>query len=209
MLPSCFVSLLLPGSSPPPRLASQQRAKAAEALSQEMARRTVTADPAPDRRSTKRRQTSVKRQAALQAPDVLRWRPQGKMVGHLHEHRGIINRICVSEDQKFFATTSDDGTVKIWDCHRLEGKAVTNRSRQTYTKQVALPACGGKRVSLRSHCVVMARPKRGEERWPSLASHSFLVHVPTVDWTGWYDYLHGHLRGAGVLLSDCLGCGHH
>lgn len=65
-----------------------------------------------------------------------------------------MSAIAVSHDNKFFATASDDGTVRIWDCHRLEGKAVTNRSRQQYTKQ------GGRIRALtlceNSHTVVSA-----------------------------------------------------
>eukprot|EP01118_Nematostelium_gracile_P001600 TRINITY_DN11662_c0_g1_i1.p2 TRINITY_DN11662_c0_g1~~TRINITY_DN11662_c0_g1_i1.p2 ORF type:complete len:387 (-),score=48.99 TRINITY_DN11662_c0_g1_i1:8-1168(-) len=34
----------------------------------------------------------------------------------------------------FFVSSSEDGTVKIWDCQRLE-KNVTNRSRLTYSSQ--------------------------------------------------------------------------
>lgn len=41
----------------------------------------------------------------------------------------------------FFVSASDDGSVKIWDCMRLE-KNVTNRSRATYSSQ------GGKIKSL-------------------------------------------------------------
>jgi len=63
------------------------------------------------------------------------WKPQGLLVAHLHEHRGAVNRVRVSADQSQFATCSNDGTVKLWDCDRLAGKSVTNRSRHTYNKQ--------------------------------------------------------------------------
>ncbi|KAK2148717.1 hypothetical protein LSH36_486g02011 [Paralvinella palmiformis] len=63
------------------------------------------------------------------------WKPKGKLVAHLHEHRGAVNRIQVSSDGTYFATCSNDGTVKLWDCSRMEGKSVTNRSRHTYNKQ--------------------------------------------------------------------------
>ena len=39
---------------------------------------------------------------------------------------------------QFFASCSDDGSVRIWDCNKLEGKAVTNQSRQQYSKQVCV-----------------------------------------------------------------------
>ncbi|KAI8517018.1 phosphoinositide-3-kinase, regulatory subunit 4 [Branchiostoma belcheri] len=65
----------------------------------------------------------------------LGWRPKGQLVAHLHEHKAAVNRISVSHDHQFFSTCSNDGTVKIWDCQRMEGKGVTNRSRVTYTRQ--------------------------------------------------------------------------
>lgn len=44
-------------------------------------------------------------------------------------------RIVTSEDYNYFATASDDSTVKIWDTQRLDGKALTTRAKFTYTKQ--------------------------------------------------------------------------
>ncbi|XP_013397860.1 phosphoinositide 3-kinase regulatory subunit 4 [Lingula anatina] len=68
-------------------------------------------------------------------PPPSTWRPKGLLVAHLHEHRAAVNRIRVSEDHQLFATCSNDGCVKLWDGSRMEGKSVTNRSRQTYNKQ--------------------------------------------------------------------------
>ncbi|KAG9284442.1 hypothetical protein G9A89_023699 [Geosiphon pyriformis] len=62
---------------------------------------------------------------------IVNWRPEGTLVAHLTEHKATINQICVSPDHSFFASASDDGTIKIWDCARLE-KNVTSRSRLTY-----------------------------------------------------------------------------
>eukprot|EP01114_Cavostelium_apophysatum_P012831 TRINITY_DN2969_c0_g1_i1.p1 TRINITY_DN2969_c0_g1~~TRINITY_DN2969_c0_g1_i1.p1 ORF type:complete len:516 (-),score=120.65 TRINITY_DN2969_c0_g1_i1:12-1559(-) len=62
------------------------------------------------------------------------WQPKGILVAHLHEHKSSINQIQVTQDNMFFVSGSDDGTVKIWDCRRLE-KNVTNRSRLTYSSQ--------------------------------------------------------------------------
>jgi phosphoinositide-3-kinase regulatory subunit 4 len=60
--------------------------------------------------------------------------------------------IQVSPDQLFFATGSEDGTVRIWDTIRLE-KNVTSRSRQVFQQ-------GGKITSVciieNSHCVASA-----------------------------------------------------
>lgn len=79
-------------------------------------------------------------------------RPDGRLVAHLSEHTAAINAIDVAPDQLFFVTASEDGTVKVWDCMRLE-KNVTSKSRQTYQQ-------GGKLTSVcileHSHCVASA-----------------------------------------------------
>ncbi|KAL4221189.1 phosphoinositide-3-kinase [Mactra antiquata] len=64
-------------------------------------------------------------------PPPPNWRPKGQLVAHLHEHRGPINRISVCYDHSYFATCSNDGLVKLWECSRLEGKNIANRSKQT------------------------------------------------------------------------------
>lgn len=86
------------------------------------------------------------------------WKPRGVLVAHLQEHRSAVNEIAVSSDQSFFASASDDSTVKIWDPRRLE-KDISFRSRLTYplegsralcatmihgSTQVAVGACDGK-----------------------------------------------------------------
>lgn len=68
-------------------------------------------------------------------PPPAGWKPRGLLVAHLHEHRGAVNRVKVNQDHTYFATCSNDGSVKVFDCHRMEGKSVTNRSRMTYNKE--------------------------------------------------------------------------
>lgn len=63
------------------------------------------------------------------------WRPKGVLVAHLQEHRGAINRLSVSPDHKFFASCSNDGTVRIWESGKLEGKTAANRSKVCLNKQ--------------------------------------------------------------------------
>jgi WD40 repeat protein len=58
----------------------------------------------------------------------------GTLVAHLAEHIAAINQIIISWDHTFFASCSDDGSVRIWDCSRLE-RNVTNRSRSTFNEQ--------------------------------------------------------------------------
>ncbi|XP_004513055.1 serine/threonine-protein kinase VPS15-like [Cicer arietinum] len=59
------------------------------------------------------------------------WRPRGVLVQHLEEHRSTVNEIAVSSDNSFFATASDDSTVKIWDSKKLE-KEILLKSKLTY-----------------------------------------------------------------------------
>ncbi|KAG1666656.1 Phosphoinositide 3-kinase regulatory subunit 4 [Nymphon striatum] len=81
----------------------------------------------------------------LNSASIANWHPKGKLVAHLHEHRGAVNRIRVIPETTLFASCSNDGTVRVWDCGRMEGKSVANRSRQTYDKQegeiTALAVC--------------------------------------------------------------------
>ncbi|KAI8979775.1 hypothetical protein BDF20DRAFT_913285 [Mycotypha africana] len=62
------------------------------------------------------------------------WKPEGNLVAHFTEHTAAINQLAISFDHLLFASCSDDGTVRIWDCSRLE-RNVTNRSRATYHQQ--------------------------------------------------------------------------
>uniref|UniRef100_A0A8C5B2X8 non-specific serine/threonine protein kinase n=1 Tax=Gadus morhua TaxID=8049 RepID=A0A8C5B2X8_GADMO len=55
------------------------------------------------------------------------WHPKGLLVAHLHEHRAAVNRIRVSDEHSIFATASNDGTVKVWDSQKMEGKTTTTR----------------------------------------------------------------------------------
>ncbi|XP_041040975.1 phosphoinositide 3-kinase regulatory subunit 4 [Carcharodon carcharias] len=70
------------------------------------------------------------------------WHPKGLLVAHLHEHKSAVNRIRVSDEHSIFATCSNDGTVKIWDSQKMEGKTTTTRSILTYSR------IGGKIKSL-------------------------------------------------------------
>ncbi|KAJ5762556.1 uncharacterized protein N7511_005938 [Penicillium nucicola] len=68
--------------------------------------------------------------AADQEPNKV-WKPEGNLVATFGEHSAAINRVVVAPDHSFFATASDDSTVKIWDTTRLE-RNLTPRSRQTH-----------------------------------------------------------------------------
>ena len=71
------------------------------------------------------------------------WKPSGTLVAHLTEHKQSVNKLCISEDNQFFASCSNDGTVKVWDCQRLE-KKVTNRARLSFDQYKE----GGKLLSM-------------------------------------------------------------
>ena len=40
----------------------------------------------------------------------------------------------MSPDDSHFATASDDGSVKLWDLQKLDGRSLINRSRQTHSR---------------------------------------------------------------------------
>ena len=66
------------------------------------------------------------------------WHPQGVLIAHLAEHRQGVNQLAVAANGLFFATASNDETVKVWDCRRLE-KDVSFKSRLTYASQGNAP----------------------------------------------------------------------
>ncbi|KAL8601723.1 hypothetical protein ACOMHN_033899 [Nucella lapillus] len=74
-------------------------------------------------------------------PPPDKWRPKGVLVAHLQEHRGAVNRLCVSPDHKFFASCSNDSTVRLWEVSRLEGKTAANRSQLVFNKQSGSIKC--------------------------------------------------------------------
>ncbi|XP_076451806.1 phosphoinositide 3-kinase regulatory subunit 4-like [Babylonia areolata] len=69
------------------------------------------------------------------------WRPKGVLVAHLQEHRAAVNRLCVSPDHKYFASCSNDSTVRLWEVSRLEGKTAANRSQLVFNKQSGAIKC--------------------------------------------------------------------
>ncbi|KAH7447982.1 hypothetical protein KP509_01G130700 [Ceratopteris richardii] len=68
------------------------------------------------------------------------WQPRGVLIAHLQEHRRAVNKVAVSHDNSFFVSASDDGTVKLWDCKRLESN-ISFRSRVTYSFNDAKAVC--------------------------------------------------------------------
>ncbi|OQV22247.1 Phosphoinositide 3-kinase regulatory subunit 4 [Hypsibius exemplaris] len=60
------------------------------------------------------------------------WRPAGLLVAHLHEHRGSVIRLRSNKNNGDILSCSSDGTVKLWDCARMEGRGLSNRAKYTY-----------------------------------------------------------------------------
>ena len=74
----------------------------------------------------------------------------------LYEHKDSVNQICVSDDCQFFASASNDGTVKIWDSNRFKNK-VTHKSRATFKAKEGRVTCVSTLQS--SHTVICGTDK--------------------------------------------------
>ncbi|GAV05374.1 hypothetical protein RvY_15521 [Ramazzottius varieornatus] len=71
--------------------------------------------------------------------DMLRdWKPTGHLVAHLHEHKAAVVRLRSNRSNGDILSCSLDGTVKLWDCARMEGRSLSNRAKFTY-KQMKSP----------------------------------------------------------------------
>ncbi|KAF9224775.1 ARM repeat-containing protein [Gyrodon lividus] len=63
-------------------------------------------------------------------------RVEATLIAHLQSHSDCITGLAVAPDHSFFVSSSDDGTVKIWDTARLE-RSVTSKPRHTFTQHHA------------------------------------------------------------------------
>jgi phosphoinositide-3-kinase regulatory subunit 4 len=54
-------------------------------------------------------------------------------VASLEEHTKAVNELAVSQDQTFFGSASDDGTVKIWELRKID-RRIQVHSSATYRK---------------------------------------------------------------------------
>ncbi|RDD40341.1 Phosphoinositide 3-kinase regulatory subunit 4 [Trichoplax sp. H2] len=68
-------------------------------------------------------------------PTPAGWKPKGELIAHIREHRGAITKIATSEDSKLFASGSSDGTVKLWEAKRMEGRTTMLKANVTYAFQ--------------------------------------------------------------------------
>ena len=58
------------------------------------------------------------------------WRPQGLLCTSFREHVGAVTRIAMHPSDKFFASSSDDGTIRLWCIGQTDYLLLPNRSRQ-------------------------------------------------------------------------------
>ncbi|ORY46243.1 ARM repeat-containing protein, partial [Neocallimastix californiae] len=101
------------------------------------------------------------------------WKPEGILISSFCEHSSKINQLCISSDNAFIGSCSNDGTLKIWDCNRLE-KNVTNRSKLNH--------CQGGNVTSISFC---------ENRHSIIsASDNGSIHISRIE----YMNVGGHLK---------------
>nr|XP_040230576.2 phosphoinositide 3-kinase regulatory subunit 4 [Anopheles coluzzii] len=70
------------------------------------------------------------------------WRLSGTLVAHLAEHKAAVARMAALKPHagSLFASASIDGTVRLWDCNKLDGQQSVNRSRQSYHANTPLHA---------------------------------------------------------------------
>ncbi|KAJ2941262.1 hypothetical protein O0L34_g3460 [Tuta absoluta] len=76
------------------------------------------------------------------------WRPGNQLLAYLHEHKARVNQmVTLPANRNIFGSCSDDGTVRLWDAHKLQGHAYINRSKSSYNRNagpvVSLAACEG------------------------------------------------------------------
>lgn len=67
------------------------------------------------------------------------WRLKGTLVAHLHEHKSAVTKLAtLKSNGNFFVSGSTDGTVRLWDCNKLDGYQSINRSRQIYSANIPI-----------------------------------------------------------------------
>lgn len=53
---------------------------------------------------------------------------KGNLVAHLHEHNSSVTKLsALSSSSSLFASASSDGTVRLFDCNKLNGHQSINK----------------------------------------------------------------------------------
>ncbi|XP_065214852.1 phosphoinositide 3-kinase regulatory subunit 4 isoform X2 [Planococcus citri] len=60
------------------------------------------------------------------------WEFRSSLIAHLHEHKSAVNKLVTIPGSNLFASCSDDQCVKLWDCSKIEGRNIANKSKLTY-----------------------------------------------------------------------------
>lgn len=74
------------------------------------------------------------------------------MIAHFPQHTGAVTAIVSSPDHLYFATSSEDGSIMIWDSARLE-RSVSGRPRLVY--RMDAPVTAMCRIE-ETHCLAAA-----------------------------------------------------
>ncbi|XP_053678461.1 phosphoinositide 3-kinase regulatory subunit 4 [Anopheles nili] len=94
------------------------------------------------RYATYQRQRELRETNVTTSPLAPGWRLTGTLVAHLTEHKAAVSRMAALKPHtgSMFASASSDGTVRLWDCNKLDGQQSVNRSRQSYHANTPLHA---------------------------------------------------------------------
>ncbi|XP_049286740.1 phosphoinositide 3-kinase regulatory subunit 4 [Anopheles funestus] len=92
--------------------------------------------------ATYQRQRELRESNQTMPPLPAGWRLSGTLVAHLAEHKAAVSRMAALKPHtgSLFASASIDGTVRLWDCNKLDGQQSVNRSRQSYHANTPLHA---------------------------------------------------------------------
>ncbi|XP_053669300.1 phosphoinositide 3-kinase regulatory subunit 4 [Anopheles marshallii] len=92
--------------------------------------------------ATYQRQRELRESNQAMPPLPPGWHLTGTLVAHLAEHKAAVSRMAALKPHtgSLFASASIDGTVRLWDCNKLDGQQSVNRSRQSYHANTPLHA---------------------------------------------------------------------
>ena len=68
-------------------------------------------------------------------------RPRGLLVTTLRDHTACVNAIVVAQDHSFFASASDDGTLRLWPSSCLGKLEVYPSTHTVYSTQTGRLRC--------------------------------------------------------------------
>lgn len=64
-----------------------------------------------------------------------KWRPSGRLITTLFEHKNAVNALGITDDSKFFLTGSKvDSIIKIWQAKDIEADVTSHSHLQIKSK---------------------------------------------------------------------------